>query len=155
LVNKITVYEGCIGSTCEDIKLGSKSNFGDSKSSIIFDEAQETITVQSITLDELIKKYNIKECNFIKMDIEGGEAIVLPNIKNYLERNKPTLHLSLHSFRFKDIEKDSRTIIDVLKIYKNIYSESGEPLKLDNLYFEILLKGKKYTLVATDLSWPS
>ena len=34
--------------------------------------------------------------NFIKIDIEGGEYIILPAMKNFLKINKPTLLISIH-----------------------------------------------------------
>ncbi len=142
LKDRITLYDCCIGDSCNDAKLGNNNKFGDSSSSILYDHT-ESITVKSITLDKFIKTNNIKDINFIKMDIEGGELIVLPNIKNYLQNNKPTLFISLHPFLFKDIEKDCRKIVDVLKIYNNI---SGNEEALSN----ILLKGKVYNIIATD-----
>ena len=142
LKDRITLYDCCIGDSCNDVKLGNNNKFGDSSSSILYDHTK-SITVKSVTLDRFIQTNSIKDLNFIKIDIEGGELIVLPNIKGYLQKNKPTLFISLHPFLFKDIEKDCRKIVDVLKIYNNI---SGNEEKL----FNILLKRKLYNILATD-----
>ena len=151
LINKITLYNGCIWNVSEYVKLGTKTDFGDSRSSILFANSQSSIDVKSLTLDDFIKVNDIKNCNFIKIDIEGGEAIVLPNIKSYLQRNKPTLLLSLHPFAFNDKKNDLEAILDVLKIYKNIYNTNGRPLKLHQL-FNILysLEKDSFSVVTTD-----
>ena len=80
--NKITLFNGCIGDTSGKVKFGSKTSFGDSSSSLLFD-GTGSIDVESLTLEEFIKRNNIRDCTFIKMDIEGGETIVLPAIKGY------------------------------------------------------------------------
>lgn len=151
--NKITLYDGCIWNTSGNIKIGTQDSFGDSMSSVLFSDSKEFLTVKSLTLAEFIKIYNIKNCNFIKMDIEGGETIVMPSIKDYLQKNKPTLLLSLHPQLFKDLEKNSESIINVLNIYENIYYANGITLKPKELLAELLVK-RSLSIVATD-HWSS
>ncbi len=153
LKDKITLCRVCIGDICGNIRLGSNSKFGDSMSSMLFDKSAKSVIVRAITLNRFIKMHNIDDCNFIKMDIEGGEVIVLPNIKKYLQKNKPTLHLSLHPFNFKDLKRDSNVITNVLKIYRNIFDNKGELIDLKYLFNEVLLKAKSYDIVATDREW--
>ena len=132
IADRITLFKGCIGSGCGKVKFGTKTNFGDSSSSLIFNEAG-SIDIESLTLEEFIKRNNIKDCTFIKMDIEGGETIVLPAIKKYLLENMPTISLSLHPYFFKNVKDDLKAIVDVLKIYPRIYSNDGRVLSLSRL----------------------
>ena len=106
-----------------------------------------------VPMIEEIEKHQIKDCNFIKMDIEGGEVTVIPNIKNYLKRNKPTLYLSLHPKSIKEKKNNSDMIIDVLKIYRNIFTGEGKKINLTDDFDKLLLKGEDHTLIATDLNW--
>ena len=158
LKNKITLFNGCLGETCGLVGLGisfglNDCGFGDSVSSMLFPESEKSLTVNSLTIEKLTERYNIEDCNFLKMDIEGGETILLPSMKDYLQKNKPTLHISLHPNWFRDIEKDSRMIIDVLKMYKYLFFDNGKIIKRDDLY-GILLRKKNITLVATEAgSW--
>ncbi|SDX91859.1 FkbM family methyltransferase [Thermoactinomyces sp. DSM 45892] len=46
---------------------------------------------------DLINQYNIRDVNFVKMDIEGGEYALIPCLKEFLEAEKPTFYASLHS----------------------------------------------------------
>lgn len=48
-----------------------------------------TIPVETITLDEFIKKYNIHRVDFIKMDIEGHEFAALKGAVSTLENLRP------------------------------------------------------------------
>src|SRR4030042_5722802 len=71
LKNKITLFNGCLGETCGLIRLGISSGlsdcgFGDSVSSILFPESEKSLTVHSLTIEKLIERYNIEDCNFIK-----------------------------------------------------------------------------------------
>jgi len=152
LEKKITVFNCCIGNSCGQVKLSSRFGFGDSTSSLLSAKSKKTISVHSITLEEFLKLNKIVDCNFIKMDIEGGELIVLPNIKEYLKKYKPTLFISLHPFRFENLKGDSEKIVNVLKIYKYIFDSAGNRLDLDKLY-SLLLSGRGYDVIATDKNW--
>ncbi len=74
---KITLCNCAISNTNNIIKLGSDSKFGNSESSIFFKEDSEFIKVKCLTFEEFIKQNKIINCSFIKIDIEGGEAIIL------------------------------------------------------------------------------
>lgn len=52
--------------------------------------------VQTKTIRALQTLYPLHECNFVKIDIEGGEEIVIPAIAGFLREHRPTLSLSLH-----------------------------------------------------------
>ncbi len=50
--------------------------------------SKKFVEVESITLDEYMKKLNLEEkINFIKIDVEGAEPKVLEGSKNILEKN--------------------------------------------------------------------
>lgn len=152
LKEKIKLHEKCINSRSGKVKFGTMSKGGDTLSSLLFADSKTSWIVDGITFDEFINGNKIKDCNFIKIDIEGGEAIVLPSMKNYLKRNKPVLYLSMHPPFFNNPEEGTRKIIDVLKIYKNSYTDEGEKIELNDLLSKKKLK-KFYGIVATDKEW--
>jgi hypothetical protein len=49
--------------------------------------------IAAVALDQLLLKTPI---NFIKLDVEGAEAKVLKGARSIIERNRPTLALSLY-----------------------------------------------------------
>ena len=152
LQEKIELYKKCINYKSGYVKFGNLGVGGDSTSSLLFSDSKTGWTVEGIIFDEFIRENEINDCNFIKMDIEGGEVIVLPSMKNYLERNKPILYLSMHPIFFMNPVEDTKKVIDVLKIYKNIYTEKGKKIEL----FELLSQKKfkiLYVIVATDEEW--
>jgi hypothetical protein len=88
------------------------------------------------------------------MDIEGAEMIVLPTMKEFLRKNRPTLHLSIHPFICKDKKKFADTIVDSLDFYKTIYTDGGIVLRPDQLHTVIgqaLSESGMYSIVATDV----
>ena len=78
------------------VKFGSMSRGGDSMSNLLFEDSKTSWVVDGITFNDFINNNNIKDCNFIKMDIKGEETIVLFSMKNYLEKEKPVLYPSMH-----------------------------------------------------------
>jgi FkbM family methyltransferase len=149
LQGKIEIHQNCLSNRSEKVKFGSMSMGGDSMSSLLFANSKTTWFVDGITFHEFVRKNNITDCNFIKMDIEGGEILVLPSMKKYLEKEKPTLYLSMHPHFFKDSKNNTKKIIDVLRIYKNIYTDHGKKIELNDLLSEKRLE-KRYAILATD-----
>lgn len=149
LKEKIELHKKCINITSGKVKFGSMLNGGDSTSSLLFSNSKTSWIVDGITFDEFIRENDIRDCNFIKMDIEGGEAMILPSMKKYLEKNKPILYISMHPIFFKNPKEDTEKIIDVLKIYKKVYTAKGEKIKLDDLLSKKRLTGR-YAIIAID-----
>jgi len=152
LQGKIEMHQKCLYIRSEKVKFGSMSKGGDSMSSLLFADSRTSWFVDGITFPEFIRENNITDCNFIKMDIEGGELIVLPSMQDYLEKEKPILYLSMHPHFFKDPKNDTKKIIDVLRIYKNIYTDGGKKIELNDLLTEKRIK-KRYAILATDKKW--
>lgn len=141
-------YPVAIGHVNGIVKFGTNSNKGDSMSSLLFAD-QESWDVESITLRDSFSKYGIENCNFIKMDIEGGESQVLPAAKEFLSEIKPTLYLSLHTAWIQDKTYFLNSIKDVISIYKNIYDNAGKKILLDDidslpLFTEILATNEEW-----------
>jgi len=90
----------------------------------VWRDGQKT-TVQMLTIDDLEKDHPsaLSTCNFMKIDIEGGEKIVIPAIQAYLQKQKPVLYLSLHWMYLE--KEDIEHILRILQnIYPYIYDES-------------------------------
>ncbi len=142
LSSKVTALNRALGSHCGPVKLGRASFVGgDSKSSLLLQK--NSWTVEAITLQKLME--NIVDCNFIKMDIEGGEALVLPTMAEYLQHTKPTLFLSLHAQLFPNPDQDMKTILEILSSYKYLVDANGNPLSKD-----VLQKHATDSVIATD-----
>jgi FkbM family methyltransferase len=69
---------------------------GKSTVSSITEKSETYLTVPQITLEELLKKFNIDIVDFIKMDIEGAEAAVIKAGQGTLMRCKPFLAIEVH-----------------------------------------------------------
>lgn len=158
LKEKIELHEKCINTHSEKVKFGSMSMGGDATSSLLFSDSKTKWIVDGITFDEFIKVNKINDCNFVKMDIEGGEEVILPTMKNYLMRKKPTLYLSIHPRFFKNPEITTRKIFNDLLIYKNLYIHEGKKIGLEDMLSRSRLKSQyklktSYGVVATDQEW--
>jgi FkbM family methyltransferase len=96
--------------------------------------------IKSITIDNLIKKLNIKKLNFIKMDIEGAELLALEGAKKTIRKFLPTIAMECS---IKDYSK-----IKLNKGYKKFILTTEGKLK-QNLFLNkdqstvILIHNKK------------
>jgi len=83
--------------------------------------------VNAITMDSLVEKYNITDCGFVKMDIEGGEYFIIKSMRNFFEEKKPILYVSLHPHLLNNIYLKS-VISNLFKIFPYVYNTRFELL---------------------------
>jgi FkbM family methyltransferase len=159
----VRIVNACIAPQSGEIALGSRGQGGDSTSSLLFARKKTHWTVKAWTFADFIQQNNVSDCNFIKVDIEGGEYQILPTMTEYLRRNRPTLHLSLHPCYLKIralgwlgrvIARVSGTlrIIRCVGFYKHMYDHSGQELSPAQLLWRCRAK-ISMDIVLTDLEW--
>ena len=124
---KISTHKICIYNENKTINLWNDSVMGNSGSSIVESkmEHKNSIPVESQTLNYFLENNKIVHVDYLKIDIEGAETKVIPNISDYLIKNKPVLHLSMHPTFFKN-DSDIKDIIAVLKFAKNVFFKGIE-----------------------------
>lgn len=141
--NNITLIEKGISNKKEIINFGGNGELGNSMSTLLvndnkfIDEGGEElfqskdhraygiIEISTILFDDFIAENNIdaKDIGLIKMDIEGGESIVVPAMKLFLEKIKPNFYISIHWVFLKKSQIEE--ILDILfNIYPNCYKEN-------------------------------
>ncbi|MES9696309.1 MULTISPECIES: FkbM family methyltransferase [Bacillus] len=161
IFSKITPLNVAIAEESGDINLYMRHSFGDSTSSLVPTISNHSCKVQALTIYDLITQNNIQDINFIKMDIEGGEYSLIPQLQEFLTLNKPTLYLSLHPrflhehLHFVSTEDSSSPVhqteklLDSLQNYKYIYDIFGNRVDRDHIH-TITNTGE---FVFTDESW--
>ncbi|KAB2442439.1 FkbM family methyltransferase [Bacillus luti] len=161
IASKITPINAAIAEESGDINLYMRHTFGDSTSSLVPTISDHSCKVRALTIYDLINNNNIQDINFIKMDIEGGEYTLIPQLQEFLTSHKPTLYLSLHPkflhehLHFVSIEDktspaiQTEKLLDSLQSYKNIYDISGNRVNRDHIH-TITNTGE---FVFTDENW--
>ena len=83
-----------------------------STSSLLPDEeASRQLEVPSITGRSLEQNSDLSRCNFVKIDVEGAEAIVLDEFAGVIERSRPCLIFEYRKKRWDRFEKDLGTTL--------------------------------------------
>ena len=150
LCHRIKLSDQCLTDFSGTTYLTPKNKeFGDSISSMMFKKSSSSKEVKGITFEEFVLENSIEDCNFIKMDIEGAEFTVLPTMKKFLEKEKPTIHLSLHPPLIENPHEALKKIDEIISKYDYIYNNN-----LINLEKEFVLKNdnndKFFDVVITD-----
>ncbi len=159
LCKRITLFHGCIADACGVVRLSNVFSAvgGDSRSSLLSGRAKVAWEVPSTTLQRFMEDHQIENCNFIKMDVEGGETVILPNIATFLASEKPTLHLSLHPRFFEKPSQDMKKILEILAPYSHLLDKAGKPLDPATLLADDRFLACDY-LIATErlpkVLWP-
>jgi len=165
LTPKVRVLNACIAPQTGEVALGSRGAGGDSTSSLLFAKKKTHWTVKAYSFADFIRQNEVADCNFIKMDIEGGEYQILPTMIDYLKRHRPTLHLSLHPSYLKmnplgwlgRIIARVRGTLKILRcvdFYRHMYDHDGRELTPSRLLW--LCRAKiTMDIVLTDLEWGS
>jgi len=136
LTNNVKLFNVCIAPVTGKVSLGSRAAGGDSMSSLLFSHQKTTWIVDGVNFQQWMCQNEINDCNFIKMDIEGGEYSVVPTMSDYLNIHRPTLYLSLHPCFLGDLSAqglkaklqrsllrlgNTITILRTLSFYKHWY----------------------------------
>jgi len=110
--NKIIPIKNALGNSNEEIEIKISKNSSGADSSIykkIKGNMSEKINVT--TLDEFVKKENIKRIDFIKADIEGAERYLLMGAKKVLKEFAPKLAICTYHYP-EDPELLKKIILD-------------------------------------------
>jgi FkbM family methyltransferase len=163
MTDNVRIQNACIAPRSGEVALGSRGHGGDSTSSLLFGKKKTHWTVKAFSFADFIRQNEVCGCNFIKMDIEGGEYQILPTMIEYLAANRPTVHLSLHPCYLKIrslgwLGRVIARVVGTLRImrcvgfYKHIYDHNGGELSLLRLLW--LCRAKiSMDIVLTDLEW--
>ena len=80
----------------------------------------------------------VGKIDLLKIDIEGGEFMLLPSMRDYLALHKPTVYLSTHSPFVETGQRREKMqgIVEIMGIYDNCYNERMEPISIAELVRE-------------------
>ena len=74
----------------------------------------------------------------MKIDIEGGEFEILPDMKDYLIEEKPIVYLSTHCpfLNADDRKRKMQNVIEVLSAYKYCLNENFESVSINKMLLQ-------------------
>jgi len=75
------------------------------------------IDVEMCTLNHFQEKHNIKNIDFLKIDVEGGEVILFDGMTKALEQKQITIFLEVHFCFIADCKKDIPKLLETLTRY--------------------------------------
>lgn len=99
LAPQISVFQTAIAPTNGKLNFYARNAFGDSAASLLNRvlDVNQTTEVEGQTFVYFCQKQAIPKVDFIKMDIEGGEFMILREMVNTLEQyHYPTLYIAFH-----------------------------------------------------------
>lgn len=162
LAERIRVCNVCVATSSGQVAFGNRGVGGDSTSSLLFGGEKTHWTAKALTFEDFVRTNDVRDCNFIKMDIEGGEYQVIPTMRQFLRTNRPTLHLSLHPCYLKSPLGaagvmfvriwETLKLMRCLGFYRHVYDHKGRKFSWSRL---LRLSRAKITfdVVLTDKEW--
>ena len=153
--NNISLIKKGLADKTGKCKFGSQGcGFGNSESTILVSNdkysswggrhskekrEENIIEIETIVIEELLESLNISplQISLIKMDIEGGELILIPYLQDFLKKYKPVFYISLHPCFLKP--EHIEQIINILfDIYDNCYYFSSNGIKIKKNKDEVI-----------------
>ncbi len=117
--NNIILNELAIGDNIDYIDFICESeNSGNSR---IINKVYDKSPIQKVkqtTIDEYVSKYNIKNLNFIKIDVEGYEPFVLDGAIETIKRFSPSLYIEITPDWFRQRGRSATELIKTLKDFE-------------------------------------
>ena len=148
LKNKIKPSHLAISNKKEKLNLFARETYGESSTSILSRKRDKisSFKVDALSILDFIKQEQIKKVDFIKMDIEGAEFLILPEIKSALIKMEyPTLFVSFHySFLNENLYSKiigsrfiTKLILKVERIFSFSFLKNKMEKSLENLFSEL------------------
>ncbi len=96
--NNVTIYNFALGSQERDVTLSTPGRYGYLRTGLAKVQSEKEAETSEFSFKAVMKCgsklfQNLKRLDFIKCDIEGYEAVVLPEMKPVLEKFKPMIQL--------------------------------------------------------------
>jgi hypothetical protein len=115
----------------------ASSTFGDSMTSLLpcpGKEDQASMTARGISIEDVESHYDFNDLGLVKMDVEGGEYLLLPAMEHFLARHRPNLYVSFHVPPADARDERIREVFAVLaRVYPRVYSAGGIEIPLDDV----------------------
>jgi len=142
---KLNNVENCkvervlISNQIGDVEFNESPDFGHSSiSHAILEKKEITTTIkQSTTLDNYVAN-NLEDLDFIKLDVEGAEYLILnESSKNALTKYKPALLIEMHNKQIEQMGGNVASLITFLEnigyIVKEVDEKTGDLSHLENI----------------------
>jgi FkbM family methyltransferase len=129
--SNITLVKKALSNKIGTSKFGGNGALGNSESTLLIanddyftyegrhtnawkDKHNNIVEIETTVIETVLDELNINptEISLIKMDIEGGEILVVPYLETFLKKYKPVFYISLH-YCYLRID-DIIVILDVL-----------------------------------------
>jgi FkbM family methyltransferase len=153
-MSRLSVYEKAVALRSGKILLGSQDKGGDSGSSVLFSDRSVKWDVEAVSLDEFLESKKVQGKVFIKMDIEGGEYELIPQLRKVFLKYDVVLFLSIHHYILAgSIKKGNKFLARILFVYRHFrlvralpfkycYSNTGRRKNLYRGLIKAFFKGK-------------
>lgn len=105
------------------------------------EEKSEALSVPTVSLENYLLKAGINHVDFIKMDIEGGESVVLEGSVNFLKKTKDlTIVMEFNHIFFERQNKDPKQFFSFVENlgFSIFYLEGGKLVPLDKNKWQLL-----------------
>ncbi|MEZ6055232.1 MAG: FkbM family methyltransferase [Planctomycetaceae bacterium] len=126
----VTLMPDAVAAETGTLKIGPRKDraFGNSNSSLLWSDSPESVPVKAWTPQDLILNRLAKIPDVIKIDIEGGEFGLVPEMQSFLQVHRPAVYLSLHAPWIEGTDRDRQAAIEkvseVFSNYPYCYDES-------------------------------
>lgn len=119
---------------CGGFHHNAESTLGDSMTSLLPSSSassQQEVEVEGICIETLEARCDMGRLGLVKMDIEGGEYVVLPSMGEFFRRHQSPLYISFHipPLAQRD-ERIGETFQFLCDTFKAIRTAKGKPLPL-------------------------
>lgn len=146
-LQNVSTFSVALGDSSSVTKMSSfGSSLGDSMTSFIHKDPQgQTVDVLKLPWDLFLEASRLERIDLLKIDIEGGEFVLLPAIRDYLAETKPTLYLSTHAgfLDAADRKPAMENLLEILNVYPVCLTDELEEIDKDDLLSDEAVNGFK------------
>lgn len=128
--SNVSCYNKAVNSNGQDIEIYSRGGLGSSMTSMYTGDVSAGV-VNGFSIENAI---GLDEFSLIKIDIEGGERLIIDSFCEIMSNNPINLIFSFHTPFYKDPENDFNYIVNKLNnVYSSFTLENGTLISIKDI----------------------
>jgi len=133
------------------LSFGNPAGLGTSGSSLLFGGEQDAVSIDCVTLGDVLAHWDLRRVKLTKIDIEGAEFDLLPRIGAEVAAASENVWLSTHGplFEKADRAQKMRQLVPFFSRYTHVYDGTLKRIKPDDITKEQYCDGYVEFLCST------
>jgi FkbM family methyltransferase len=135
-IHNITTAQFGLFTEKKQLFIGNPKGLGTSGSSLLYSDSQGAASIQTLSLADVTAMWSLPKVKLMKIDIEGAEFDLVPQIEKQIFAMADCVYFSTHAPHFPENERKGKMqkVLSFFQQYPYIYNEHLQLMKPEDIF---------------------